>query len=82
MIKGSVVEFLMERLSSNDCMAVPSDYWNQYIELVEYAKEAEKIKMQEHSYELLDFLKTHYRYLNLDDQQKAKELLLKYGAKF
>jgi len=33
-----------------------------------------------YSHELLSFLEQHYRYLNIDDQEKAEELIKKAGG--
>ncbi len=41
-MKQTAVEFLMEELKKNDCIGVPSKFWNKYEELVEYAKNKEK----------------------------------------
>jgi hypothetical protein len=43
-MKQTAVEYLMDKLSINDCLSVPKDFWYEYLELLEEAKEIENGK--------------------------------------
>lgn len=40
--KQTAVEWLIHELSINNCISVPGEFWNNYKELVQQAKEMEK----------------------------------------
>ena len=46
MAKRTAVQYLMVELSKNDCISVPSKFWDRYKELVEFAKEKEREQIQ------------------------------------
>ena len=46
MSRRTAVQYLMDELSKNDCISVPSKYWDRYKELVEFAKRKEREQIQ------------------------------------
>ena len=45
-MRQTAVEFLMDKLLINDCLSVPKDFWYEYLQVIEQAKEMERGQAQ------------------------------------
>jgi hypothetical protein len=76
-MKQTAVEYLMDKLLIYDCLSVPKDFWYEYLQLIQQAKEIEKEQIMQtarqcHFEGVRQSAKTSQEYIDYSEQYYNK----------